>query len=324
MKTEWLSASEPAHLERAGALLKAGELVAVPTETVYGLAADASNPEAVARIFEAKQRPRDHPLIVHLASAGMLPAWARTVPSWVDDVVGRFWPGPLTLLFEKHPRVSKVITGGLPTVALRVPAHPVLLSLLERFELAVAAPSANPYQRLSPTTADQVVSGLGGRIAAVLDGGPCSEGTESTILRVHRRAGEILRSGPVTVTDLESCLPFPVRTLSSHAHAVSGNKQVHYRPDASLALGSAEELLSILRDPPKDTGFLVHSAELARFDVDHLVVMPRHHRGYRQALYARLHELDRQVAHIWVENPPDGPEWLDIRDRLSRASQFPE
>jgi L-threonylcarbamoyladenylate synthase len=287
---------------------------------VYGLAADAENPRAVARIFEAKQRPRNHPLIVHLASATELRRWAKTVPPWVDEVVGRFWPGPLTLVLEKHPRVSDVITGGLPTIGLRSPDHPVLLTLLQRFRLALAAPSANPYQKLSPTTAEQVLSGLGGKIAAVLDGGPCAEGTESTILRVHRQRGEILRSGPISAAELETCLPFPVHTPEHHTQAVSGNKRVHYRPDASLVIRSAAELLPVLRSPPEGSGFMVHSPQLGRFDVDHLVVMPREHRAYRRALYATLYELDRKVTRIWVERPPEGPDWLDIRDRLSRAA----
>lgn len=320
VKTEWLNASDPADLERAARLLQAGELVAVPTETVYGLAADATNPEAVARIFEAKRRPRNHPLIVHLAGADQLPRWAAHVPDWVHTVAERFWPGPLTLLLKKHPRVSPVITGGLPTIGLRVPNHPVLLDLLQRFDLAVAAPSANPYQKLSPTTAGQVLAGLGGRIAAVLDGGPCTEGTESTILRVEGETAEILRTGPITAADLQACLPFPVRTPERHAHTVPGNLRVHYRPDATLSIKPAAELLAILQNPSPDTGFLVHSAALRESRARHLYVMPEDHRAYRRALYATLHELDRQVNRIWVEEPPDGPEWLDIWDRLSRAA----
>jgi L-threonylcarbamoyladenylate synthase len=320
MKTELLNARDPAQLRRAGELLKAGELVAIPTETVYGLAADASNPEAVARIFAAKQRPRSHPLIVHLASAKQLPRWARTVPDWVHAVAERFWPGPLTLLLEKHPQVPDIVTGGLPTIGLRVPDQPVVLALLEQFDLAVAAPSANPYQKLSPTTASQVLAALDGKIAAVLDDGPCTVGTESTILRVHQETAEILRSGPITAEDLAPYLPFPVKTPARHDVAVSGNRKVHYRPNAGLFIRSAEELLPLLERPPEGAGFLVYSPELARFAADHVIVMPPDHRGYRKALYARLHELDQQVQQIWVERPPDEPEWLDIRDRLGRAA----
>jgi len=320
MKTELLDADNPAHVERAGELLKAGELVAVPTETVYGLAADATNPEAVARIFAAKRRPRSHPLIVHLASAEKLPRWAKSVPDWVKRVVEQFWPGPLTLLLEKHASVPDIVTGGLPTIGLRVPDHPVLLGLLKRFDLAVAAPSANLYQRLSPTTAGQVMSSLGGTIAAVLDGGPCTVGTESTILRVHGQTAEILRSGPISAEDLAPYLPFPVTTPQSHDQAVPGNKQVHYRPVADLLIRSSEELLPMLEHPPEGAGFLVHSPELKRFPAENLVAMPEDHRAYRRALYTRLHELDGRVKQIWVERPPDGAEWLDIRDRLSRAA----
>lgn len=320
MNTEWLQAEEPGHLERAGELLKAGQLVAVPTETVYGLAADATNPEAVARIFAAKQRPSNHPLIVHLSTAAQLPAWARSIPDWVEGVVSRFWPGPLTLLLDKHPSVSAVITGGLPTIGLRVPDQPVLLTLLERFDLAVAAPSANPYQKLSPTTAAQVMSGLGGRIAAVLDAGPCTVGTESTIVRVHGATAEILRSGPISAADLEACLPFPVHTPNAHSHAVSGNKRIHYQPDARVRIVSTAEIDALLQDPPADSGFVVFSPGFGDLGMDGLRIMPADHRGYRRALYATLYDLDQQVSTIWVERPPQLLEWQDIRDRLSRAA----
>jgi len=320
MKTELLNAWDPAQLRRAGELLKAGELVAIPTETVYGLAADATNPEAVSGIFTAKQRPRAHPLIVHLASADQLPRWARPVPDWVHKLVERFWPGPLTLLLDKHPRVSSIVTGGLSTIGLRVPNQPVVLELLEQFDLAVAAPSANPYQKLSPTTAGQVLATLDGKIAAVLDDGPCAVGTESTILRVHRETAEILRSGPISADDLAPFLPFPVHTPASHGLAVSGNRKVHYRPNAGLFIRSAGELLPLLESPPEGAGFLVYSPGLAHFAADRVIVMPPEHRGYRKVLYASLHELDQQVRQIWVESPPDEPEWLDIRDRLGRAA----
>lgn len=320
MKTEWLRADRPDDIRRAGELLVAGELVAVPTETVYGLAADASNPEAVARIFEAKQRPRSHPLITHLASAEQLPRWAASVPDWVAAVVERFWPGPLTLLLDRHPRVSDVITGGLPTIGLRVPDQPVLLELLRQFDLAVAAPSANRYQRLSPTTAGQVMAGLGGRIAAILDAGPCAVGTESTILRVDRQQAEILRSGPITAADLEPYLPFPVGEPARHDHAVPGNQRIHYRPDAVLRIRSTAELEEMLRDPPEDSGFVLYSPQFQALRLADLRLLPAHHRGYRQALYATLHELEGRVATIWVESPPSGAEWQDIQDRLSRAA----
>ena len=320
MKTEWLRAEQPGDLRRAGELLLAGELVAVPTETVYGLAADASNPEAVAGIFVAKQRPRSHPLITHLASAEQLPRWAATVPDWVAAVVERFWPGPLTLLLDRHPGVSDVITGGLPTIGLRVPDQPVLLELLRRFDLAVAAPSANLYRKLSPTTAEQVMSGLEGKIAAVLDAGPCAIGTESTILRVHQQQAEILRSGPITAADLEPFLPFPVGAPTSHDQAVPGNQRVHYRPDAVLRIRSTVELAEMLEDPPDDAGFVLYSSRFHELQLDNVRVMPAQHQGYRKALYATLHELDGRVATIWVENPPCGAEWQDIQDRLSRAA----
>ncbi|HEX4910354.1 MAG TPA: L-threonylcarbamoyladenylate synthase, partial [Permianibacter sp.] len=168
MTTEHLKAAHVDDLNRAGHLLRAGELVAVPTETVYGLAADASNPAAVAKIFAAKGRPADHPLIVHLAGLDQLTRWACEIPDWLPPVLAQLWPGPLTVILKKQPQVSDVITGGLPTVGLRVPNHPLLRALLQQFDLAVAAPSANPYQQLSPTRAEHVLAGLRGKIAAVL------------------------------------------------------------------------------------------------------------------------------------------------------------
>lgn len=321
MKTERLDAHNAAHLQRAGELLRAGELVAVPTETVYGLAADASNPDAVRKIFTAKGRPSDHPLITHLASLDQLPRWVRTVPEWVQPLAQAFWPGPLTLLFERHPAVSDVITGGLPTIGIRIPDHPVLLPLLQAFDLAVAAPSANPYQKLSPTSADQVLAGLDGKIAAVLDGGPCAVGTESTILRVGQHCAEILRSGPITAAELQPWLQVPVRTPQVHEHAVSGNKKVHYQPNARVILCPGDELPTRLAAAGPGSAALVYSAALPTLPGQQVTRLPADPRGYRQALYATLYALDRAgVETLLVETPPDQPAWADIRDRLSRAA----
>jgi L-threonylcarbamoyladenylate synthase len=300
MQTERLNAQHPDHLQRAGELLRAGELVAVPTETVYGLAADATNPEAVARIFAAKRRPSNHPLITHIASLEQLPRWVKTVPEWVAPLAAAFWPGPLTLIFEHHP---------------------VLLTLLRRFDLAVAAPSANPYQKLSPTSAEQVLASMDGIIAAVLDGGPCGVGMESTILRVGEESAQILRSGPITAEQLQPLLPVPVHTPRQHGHAVSGNKQVHYRPNARITLCTAAEITARLAPADADSGALVYSPHLSTLPCHHLNVLPDDHQGYRRALYAALYQADCDgVRRLWVEAPPDDPAWADIRDRLSRAA----
>ncbi|MGC9492823.1 L-threonylcarbamoyladenylate synthase [Vibrio genomosp. F10] len=321
MKTERLNAELPADFQRAGELLTAGELVAVPTETVYGLAADASNPEAVAKIFEAKQRPKNHPLIAHIGSFDQLSRWVKDIPDWVTPLADAFWPGPLTLIFERHPNVSDVISGGMTSIGVRMPDHPVLLSLLQQFDIAVAAPSANPYQKLSPTSAEQVLSGLDGKIAAVLDGGRCGVGTESTILRISDDKAEILRSGPLSAEDLQPYLPFPVVTPQSHQEAVSGNKKVHYQPNAKVVICPTHELEAQLKTEQTSTGVLVYSASLHNIDSDHRIVLPEDHHGYRQALYASLHALDgKGVKKLLVEAPPRLEAWADIWDRLSRAA----
>lgn len=321
MKTQRLNALFPADLQRAGELLLAGELVAVPTETVYGLAADASNPEAVAKIFAAKQRPRNHPLITHIGGMDQLSRWVKAVPDWVVPLAEAFWPGPLTLIFERHPSVPEVITGGLPSIGVRMPDHPVLLSLLLQFDMAVAAPSANPYQKLSPTSAAHVLSGLDGKIAAVLDGGNCGVGTESTILRVSDGKAEILRSGPLSAEDLQPYLPFPVLTLQHHDAAVSGNKRVHYQPDAKVVICSRATLAAQFDAEPARTGALLYSASLPGMNGQFARTLPADHHGYRQALYAALYALDREcVQRILVEAPPCAPAWDDIWDRLTRAA----
>ncbi|WNJ96896.1 L-threonylcarbamoyladenylate synthase [Vibrio ruber] len=321
MKTELLNAQIPAALQRAGELLKAGELVAVPTETVYGLAADASNAEAVAQIFTAKQRPRNHPLITHIGHLEQLERWVKHVPDWVTPLADAFWPGPLTLIFERHPSVSDVITGGLSTIGVRMPNHPVLLSLLQQFDMAVAAPSANPYQKLSPTSAEQVIHGLDGKIAAVLDGGNCDIGTESTILRVGEHQAEILRCGPLSAADLQPYLPLPVCVPHSHTESVSGNQKVHYQPNAKVIICPTESLATLLQTSPQTTGILVYSPPLRQLDCPHRIVVAANHHDYRKALYAALHRLDQTGAEqLLVEAPPRLPEWADIWDRLSRAA----
>ena len=322
MKTQRLDANNPADIQRAGELLKAGELVAIPTETVYGLAADASNPAAVANIFKAKGRPTNHPLITHIGSLDQLSDWVAAIPDWVENLSEAFWPGPLTLIFERHAKAPDVITGGLPTIGIRMPNHPVLLQLLNRFNMAVAAPSANPYQKLSPTSADQVLAGLEGKIAAVLDGGVCGVGTESTILRVDEEQAQILRAGPIFAADLQPFLPMPVVTPHKHQHAVSGNMKKHYQPNARISLLSAEEIAA--RPRPKDAsiGVMAYSPELSALNCQHLIQMPGDHQAYRKALFASLYQMDcQQVDQLWIEAPPQNTDWLDIWDRLTRAAQ---
>ncbi len=320
-ETVLLRADEPSDMAEAGRLLRSGKLVAVPTETVYGLAADARSADAVSGIFTAKGRPRTHPLIVHVGSIEQLTDWASEVPSWVGPLVEAFWPGPLTLLLDRDPGVADIVTGGLPTIGLRMPAHPALLQLLREHRLAVAAPSANRYQKLSPTSAAQVMAGLAGRIDAVLDGGPCAVGTESTILRVKADRAEILRAGPISASALQEHLAVPVHAPAEHAVKVPGNQRVHYQPDAPVHLMSTAELAARLPQATAEIGCLLHSEGIHGVGQSRCIRMPRDDGGYRRDLYRALHQLDQDgVTRIWVEQPPVGPAWLDIRDRLQRAS----
>ena len=225
-------------------LLGEGECVALPTETVYGLAADASQAETVAKIFSAKQRPSDHPLIVHLASVEQLTDWAIDVPDLAYRLADAFWPGPLTLLMKKAPQVPPAVTGGRDTIAVRIPRHPLFLEVLPQTGLGLAAPSANQYKQLSPTTADQVIKGMDGRIPAVLDGGPCEEGLESTILDLTSDTPAILRPGPVGRDALTHVIGSDVQLPRSHQVAVPGNVAAHYQPVTPLRQVSPADLIA--------------------------------------------------------------------------------
>ncbi len=315
-----LDANNANDLAQAARLLRAGELVAVPTETVYGLAADARQPEAVRAIFAAKNRPADHPLIVHLGDVAQLADWAVDIPPAAHTLIERFWPGPLTLVLHKAPGVDPVVTGGHATVALRMPAHPALLALLKTSGLAVAAPSANPHKRLSPTSAAHVVESMAGRLAAVLDGGDCTLGIESTILDLTGDVPQVLRAGPVTASAIAEQLGCPVATPSQHTVAVPGNMPEHYQPRTPVRLKNAQQIAQHVDFPVArillslDAGQLDTTSALTR-------VMPRGKPDYARQLYRALHEADRlQVQEIWVETPPATEEWADVIDRLLRAS----
>jgi L-threonylcarbamoyladenylate synthase len=325
VNTLLLDATNAADRRHALALLREGELVAVPTETVYGLAADARQPEAVAKIFAAKERPANHPLIVHVAGTEALAQWADPIPDAALRLANAFWPGPLTLLLRKAPHVNTAVTGGRDTIGLRVPDHPVLLDLLRELGSGLAAPSANPHKQLSPTSAQQVLAVLGGRIAAVLDGGACRVGLESTIVDLTQAQPRILRSGPITRAQLEAVLGVPVLLPAAHDVAVPGNMQVHYQPRAPLYVltrAALEHYLS--RHATARLALLCYgSAPSALEQVTVLAhrTMPTDKAGYASVLYRHLHELDvLQPEAILLEQPPDGEEWLDVNDRLMKAA----
>ena len=320
--------SQAADLTRAVALLQQGELVGIPTETVYGLAADASKPAAVAKIFAAKGRPADHPLIVHVADAKQLPRWAREIPAAAYQLAEAFWPGPLTLILKRQPTVPDAVTGGQDTVGLRVPDHPLSLELLRRFSAAggsggVAAPSANRFGRISPTTAEHVRSEFGDELL-VLDGGPCELGIESSIVDCSRGHPVLLRPGVLTRDRIEAAAGEALRDADVTAPRASGTLEAHYAPAAPLRVMSASKLhtaLQLLGKAPLKLAVYSTSrpAGLAA-GVSHRV-MPTRADAAAHELFSVLREFDAERAQlIWVEEPPATPEWEGVRDRLRRAA----
>ncbi|MDP5254250.1 MULTISPECIES: L-threonylcarbamoyladenylate synthase [unclassified Vibrio] len=320
MNTLKLAATSRQDLQTAAQLLQQGKRVALPTETVYGLAADATQPDAVKGIFAAKGRPANHPLIVHIGDIAQLSEWVESVSEDALTLAKTFWPGPLTLLLKKSTSCNSVVTGGLETVAVRIPSHPVMLSLLQKHRLAVAAPSANLYKQLSPTNADQVLDGLDGRIEAVVDGGDCLFGLESTIVDLTSEAIQVLRAGPITAHQLSECLGKPVTYPESHNVAVPGNVGSHYQPQTLLRLvGSLSQSLE-QRDRSL-TYAVLHTTAFAEEANVHSLAMPLDAQEYGNKLYRYLAKADKlKVDEIWLEQPPTGEEWNAIHDRLSRAA----
>ena len=325
---------QAADLDRAVRLLAAGDLVGIPTETVYGLAADARNPAAVARIFAAKGRPADHPLIVHLADAAQLDAWARDIPDAARRLAAACWPGPLTLILKRQPDVPDAVTGGQDTVGLRIPAHPLTLALLRAFAAAggsgaVAAPSANRFGRISPTTAEHVHQELGDRVAQVLDGGPCAVGLESTILDLSRDVPVILRPGAIGADDIARVIgrrpwqrgeaPAAPDPAVSPAPRVSGALAAHYAPRTPLELVPADRLIE--RADAGDAVLARRPSPAGLRPAVTWIEAPADAAAYGHDLYARLRALDASgCARILVEAPPDAPAWAAVADRLGRAA----
>lgn len=308
-------------LDQALAALRAGEAIGLPTETVYGLAADASRPEAVRRIFALKGRPADHPLIVHVAGADQLDAWAIEIPDAAQALAARFWPGPLTLILRKQPRVPDEVTGGQATVGLRCPAHPVALELLRAFGGGLAAPSANRFGRISPTTAAHVREEFGDAVPVVLDGGECEVGIESTILDLSGGAPRILRPGRISRAEIEAIIG-PVETgADAHSPRASGTLEAHYAPRTPLLMLARAALAS---EATEQQALGKRVAVLARGTLPDGVeglALPADATGYAHGLYAGLRELDaRGVNLLLAERPPEGEAWLAVHDRLRRSA----
>ena len=320
----------PQDYDRAVALLRAGELVALPTETVYGLGADAANPAAVAKIFAAKGRPADHPLIVHVSGHDAVDHWAENVPDIAWELMETFWPGPLTLILKKQAWVPDAVTGGQDTVGLRVPGHPVALELLRRFAAAagehagIAAPSANRFGRISPTTAEHVRDALGDRVSLILDGGPCAVGIESTIVDCSRGEPVVLRPGHIAPAHLAAVLGrLPQIETASGAPRVSGSLAAHYAPQTPMRLIAGERLLDFLnaqRHKGDRCGVISHS-QPPQAGMPHVWrLLPADPVGYAHDLYAAMRDLDHaDLSLIAVEALPDDSVWDAVADRLRRA-----
>lgn len=332
---------DPETIRRAAGTLRRGGLVAFPTETVYGLGAAALDPAAVARIFAAKGRPSYNPLIVHVADAGAARALAAEWSPAAERLADAFWPGPLTLVVPRRPGVPDAVTAGLPSVALRVPAHPVAHALLREAGIPVAAPSANRSTQVSPTTAAHVERSLGGRVELILDAGPTPVGIESTVVSLAGEVPTLLRPGTLSLDEVRGVVgEVEVAAASGGGRAARpspGMLDRHYAPRAEVRLlRHPADVDFVMVDPEDPTKLLLVQAKsaappertavlsLARFTYPggpRVVLMPADAREYAARLYATLHRLDDDgFQRILVEEPPDTPEWDGVRDRLRRAA----
>ena len=327
----------PASIAAAARALRSGALLGLPTETVYGLAADADNDAAVAQIFAAKGRPSDHPLIVHVADAAGIAHFASAVPDFAQALVDAFWPGPLTLILPRRAGVASAATGGQDSVGLRCPAHPVAQAVLRACAAddtalggtpvrGVAAPSANRFGRVSPTTAAHVQSELGDALL-VLDGGPCAVGIESTIVDCTRGVPVLLRPGAITRAQIEAACGLRLLSkeeLLAHTPRSSGTLLAHYAPNAKVRLMDAKALQAGLDLLGADAAHLAVYARAPLRTASSAVLlrrMPDDASATAAQLFAVLRGLDDQGARlIWIETPPESPDWEGVRDRLQRAA----
>ena len=320
---------DPAALRPAAEMLRRGGLVAFPTETVYGLGAHALDPAAVARIYAAKGRPGYNPLIVHVADVEAARALTSAWPIEADELAAEFWPGPLTLVLPKNGAVPDAVTAGLPSVALRVPAHPVAHSLLRQAAVPVAAPSANRSTEVSPTIARHVVRSLGDRVDVIVDGGPCPVGIESTVLSLAGPVPTLLRPGTISVDDLRPVIGEVALPSSSPgataARPSPGMLDRHYAPRAELRLfdGRMDDVAEIVADGGSTAILVMHTnaPDTGLLPGATVIPMPGNPAGYAVRLYSLLHALDEDgYRHILVQQPPDLPAWAGVRDRLRRAA----
>ncbi len=310
-------------MDHAVRALRAGELIAFPTETVYGLGANAANTDAVAKIFALKGRPADHPLIVHLANPDQLPHWVADIPPVAATLAARFWPGPLTLILPKAAQVNTVVTGGQDSIGIRIPSHPIAQQLLLAFGGAIAAPSANRYGRLSPTRAEHVREEFGDAVKTILDGGESPIGIESTIIACLGNVARLLRPGFITRAQIEQLIG-PVPDGGAQAPRASGDRPQHYAPFTPLELIARAELEARVAEYSRRNSKLavlaMGPAAQARPSVT-WIDAGKEPAAYAHALYSHLRTLDHLgCARILVEAPPAQDAWSAVLDRLRRAS----
>ena len=319
----------------AVAILQRGGLVAVPTETVYGLGADARNPAALARLYKVKGRPDTHPVIVHIADAEGIDEWAREIPDYARALAARFWPGPLTLVLKRaqgEHAVLDEVTGGQDSVGLRVPSHPVAMQLLQALSFqhgengphyfGLAAPSANRFGRVSPTQAEHVQADLGGDVDLIIDGGPCEVGIESTIVDCTGDAPVILRPGRIAAADIQAVAGVDLAAPGEDAPRAPGTLAAHYAPRAKLRLLKRSGIIEVVTaNKGHRIGVLALEVPVVRISAALCVVVPAVATAYAKALYANLRTLDAAGADlILVEMPPETPSWAGVMDRLHRAA----
>jgi L-threonylcarbamoyladenylate synthase len=303
----------PSEIRRAAEAIRRGELVIFPTETVYGVGANALDENAVLRIFEAKGRPHSSPLIVHVAGVAEARELALEWPDSAERLAERFWPGPLTLVVAKKPSIPDIVTAGLPSVGLRMPANEIALALIRESGVPIAAPSANRFTELSPTTAEHARRSLGDRVSVILDGGPTEVGIESAVVAVKYGAVRLLRPGILTARQIEEVVGPIVIGDASEKAASPGQHPRHYQPRTRVLLATADQL------PRQGRGAYLYRLEAAACVVP--VAMPQDARDYAAVLFSTLHELDeRHLDWIAIEPVPETQEWEGIRDRLGRAA----
>ena len=323
---EHLMTATPAAIQQAAAILESSGLVAFPTETVYGLGADAENPEAVAAIYAAKGRPSNHPVIVHLAPEADLGYWAKEIPVEARKLIEAFWPGPLTLILKRADHIPSAVSGGQDSIGLRCPSHPVAQALLRAFKSGkggIAAPSANKFGHVSPTTAQHVRDEFGAELVCILDGGQSQVGIESTIIDLSRGTVALLRPGQISAQQIASVVGVWPQAPDITAPRVSGALDSHYAPHTPVALVALENLQAVIGEMHQ-RGLRVALIQRAVQPFAGTItqhIMPSDAVGYAHEMYAALREMDLTGGDIiLIEAPPQGDQWIGINDRLRRAA----